>query len=106
MSNPTVDNSHGAFAFKRETRVSGKWLDIGKARVEFDIAKFPEHLRPLIPLIPQLLRLMRCHVFLDRTPIGGFSGHVFLNPVGEEPPVPRSQSQQVEKESDPLEGEF
>ena len=105
MSRPADDKArtHSAYAFKRETRVSGKWLDIGEARLEIDTTRVPDHLRPLVP---QLLGLMRGHVFLDRTPIGGFSGHVFITPIGEKPPVPKSQAQQIERESDPLEGEF
>jgi|SRR5579872_1055328 len=104
MNRPADDKArtHNAYAFKRETRVSGKWLEIGNARVEFDLETVPEQGRPMVL---QLLRSMRCHVFLDRTPIGGFSGHVFITPIGEKPPVPRSQAPQAERQPDPLEDE-
>lgn len=95
--------THNAYAFKRETRISGKWLDIGNARLEIDTARLPDHLRPLVP---QLMPFIRGHVFLDRTPIGGFSGHVLVTPIGEQPPVPRPQVPQAEKEADALEEEF
>jgi hypothetical protein len=41
--------------------------------------------------LPQLLSRLRGHVFLDRTPIDGFSGHVYLSPVGMKPEVPKPQ---------------
>lgn len=28
------------------------------------------------------------HLFLDRTPIGGFNGYAYLAPVGAQPPLP------------------
>jgi hypothetical protein len=59
--------THAAFAFKREGRRFGRWLEIGVARAEKD----------------GLIR-----VFLDRLPIGGFSGGVLLSPIGIVPPLP------------------
>ena len=60
--------THTAFALKREGRRLrlGRWLEIGAARLESDGI---------------------CHVFLDRLPIGGFTGYVYLAPVGTQPPV-------------------
>jgi hypothetical protein len=59
--------THTAFAFKREGPKFGRWLEIGVARAEQD----------------GMIR-----VFLDRLPIGGFSGGVLLSPLGTLPPVP------------------
>jgi len=60
--------THTAFAFKREGRKFGRWLEIGVARAEESgIIK----------------------VFLDRLPIGGFTGGVMLSPIGTEPPLPQ-----------------
>jgi hypothetical protein len=53
--------THTAFAFKREGRKFGRWLEIGTARAEDDGA---------------------IRVFLDRLPIGGFTGGVLLSPTG------------------------
>ena len=42
------------------------------------------------------------HLFLDRTPIGGFNGYAYLAPVGAQPPLPEperpSQSSDEEEE--------
>jgi hypothetical protein len=56
--------THTAFALKREGKKFGRWLEIGGARTEQDGS---------------------IRVFLDRTPIGGFNGYVYLCPVGTEP---------------------
>lgn len=56
--------THTAFALKREGKRYGRWLEIGTARQEENGV---------------------IHVFLDRTPIGGFNGYVFLAPKGAEP---------------------
>jgi hypothetical protein len=62
--------THTAFAFRREGKKFGRWLEIGVARVEENgIIK----------------------VFLDRLPIGGFTGGVLLSPQGEPPPLPQPQ---------------
>jgi hypothetical protein len=59
--------THTAFAFKREGRKFGRWLEIGVARAE---------------------GTGQIRVFLDRLPIGGFTGGVLLAPIGTEPPLP------------------
>jgi len=56
---------------RRERSVKGHWIEIGNARIE---SSGSEH-----------------HVFLDRLPIGGFTGHVYLCPVGLKPPEPEAQ---------------
>ena len=56
---------------RRERRVKGYWIEIGSARIE---SAGNEH-----------------HIFLDRLPIGGFTGHVYLCPVGVKPPDPEGE---------------
>ena len=64
--------THTAFAMKRESKRYGRWLEIGNARVESNGT---------------------IHVFLDRTPIGGFNGYVHLSPTGVKPPEPEPTPQ-------------
>jgi hypothetical protein len=65
--------THGAFTLRRDSRTSGRWLEIGQARIEHDG--------------------MNCHhIYLDRLPIGGFTGHIFLQPIGQKPPDPGAAS--------------
>jgi hypothetical protein len=60
-------HTHTVFALKRENKRYGRWLEIGTARQESTGV---------------------IHVFLDRTPIGGFNGYAYLAPNGAEPPLP------------------
>ena len=62
--------THTAWAIKREGKKFGRWLEIGVARVDEGET---------------------VHVFLDRLPIGGFTGYVRLTPQGETPPLPQPQ---------------
>ena len=62
--------THTAFALKREGKNSSRWLETGTARQ--DSAGV-------------------IHVFLDRTPIGGFNGYVYLAPKGAQPPLPEPE---------------
>ena len=64
--------THTAFSLKREGKKHARWLEIGKARQDPDGV---------------------FHVFLDRTPIGGFNGYVYLSPVGVKPPDPEPPPQ-------------
>jgi hypothetical protein len=72
--------THNAYAFRRESpddpfrqerRENGYWIEIGYAWME--------------------LAGDRHRLFFDRLPTGGFSGHVFLSPVGVKPPEPEPQ---------------
>jgi hypothetical protein len=92
--------SHGAYAYKRETRVSGRWLEIGNARFEIDAASVPENLKHLAPHLPALLRALRATVLLDRTPLGGFTGKVILFPLGMQPPQPDPEPQRPDSSDD------
>jgi hypothetical protein len=66
MDNYVRARTHTAFALKREGKKSSRWLEIGAARLEKDGV---------------------AHVFLDRLPVGGFNGYVYLAPAGAQPPV-------------------
>lgn len=76
MSESTATNSraptHTAYVFRREGKNMrfGRWLEIGAARADDDGA---------------------VHVFLDRLPVGGFTGHVYLAPAGSMPPMPEAE---------------
>jgi hypothetical protein len=61
-------HTHTAFIFRREgkNRRFGRWLECGVGRLEKNGA---------------------INVFLDRTPIGGFTGHIYLAAIGTQPPV-------------------
>jgi len=65
--------THTAFARKREGRTAFRWLEVGVARVESHGSG--SH-----------------HVYVDRLPIGGFTGHLFLSPIGVKPPEFETQS--------------
>ena len=66
--------THTAYTVKWEGRrrkgARGRWLEIGKGRIEKNGA---------------------VQVYLDRTPVGGFSGYVFLAPPGEYPVQPSAE---------------
>lgn len=76
--------THIAYTLKREDRAAFRWLEIGTARVVND-------------------GTAGHHVYIDRLPVGGFSGHVYLSPLGVMPPDPDLQPQrpgQVSGEAD------
>jgi len=57
-----------ALAFKREGKKSGRWVEIGSARKQDE-------------------QDGGIRVYLDRLPIGGFTGYVYLSPIGDELPA-------------------
>ena len=63
--------THIAHALRKESRSRSRYIEIGHARIEKD---GDIH-----------------HVFLDRLPIGGFTGHVFLSPIGVKLPEPQPE---------------
>lgn len=65
--------THTAYVLKRETRTTGRWLEIGFAYIQTEAG-------------------MGHHIYLDRLPIGGFGGHILLQPVGLKPPDPTPAS--------------
>jgi hypothetical protein len=66
--------THTAYALRRESRHRSRYIEIGHARIES---------------VPNRVH----HIFLDRLPIGGFMGHIFLSPVGVKMPDPESQAE-------------
>jgi hypothetical protein len=74
------DPTHTAYALKRDGKRPNRWLEIGKARLEGDARVI--------------------HVSLDRTPVGGFNGYVYLSPVGVKPPDLESQPHRPSGEED------
>jgi hypothetical protein len=66
--------THTAFTLRLEgsRKKYGRWLETGKARQESDGI---------------------IHVFLDRLPIGGWNGYVYLAPLGAKPPDPEPEPQ-------------
>ncbi len=68
MSKPPA--THTAYVLKRETRTSGRWLEVGTAKIRPDGTTGGHY------------------IYLDRLPIGGFGGHILLQPIGVRPPDP------------------
>lgn len=64
--------THTAYALQRLGKRYGEWLEIGRARLESSGV---------------------IHLFLNRTPIGGFNGYAYLAPLGAEPPDPEPAPQ-------------
>lgn len=85
MADNTNNNAktptHTAFTAKREGRRLKflRWLEVGVARLEKDGVVF---------------------VHLDRLPVGGFTGFVYLAPVGSPPPSSDPQPQRPGETSD------
>jgi hypothetical protein len=75
--------THTAFALKREgKKFARRWLEIGKARHDSNGV---------------------IHLFLDRTPIGGFNGYAYLAPMGTQPPpVEPARPGEPSEEEDPV----
>jgi hypothetical protein len=74
--------THVAFAIKPRSK---GWLEIGSARLDENGTG---------------------HIFLDRLPIGGFSGYVHLAPNGTRPPVLEPQPQRPAPQGDTGDEEF
>jgi hypothetical protein len=95
---------HKAYALRSRRKgktVWVKWKDIGEACFEFP--PLPEHLKHLTPHLPELLKLLRCHVDLDATPIGGFDGYVRIVPpdVKPEDAPPKQPDEQPNRPAKP-----
>lgn len=61
-------HTHTAYAFQRQGKKSGRLLEVGTGRIDHD--------RNI------------AHVFMDRQPIGGYTGYVVLAPHGVKPEPP------------------
>jgi hypothetical protein len=66
MTTRKSDHTHTAWAFQRLGRKSGQLLEVGTGRIDAD--------RNI------------AHVFMNRQPIGGYTGYVVLAPIGTKPP--------------------
>jgi hypothetical protein len=77
--------THGAYALRRESRLRSRWIEIGHASVA-----------------PGGTTVH--HVFLDRLPIGGFTGHIYLSPTGVKPPDPEPQPERPKSHADEDDG--
>lgn len=66
--------THTAYARKRETRTAFRWLEVGMATVVCDGNGGHD-------------------IYVDRLPVGGFTGHIHLSPVGVRPPETEMQPQ-------------
>jgi len=72
--------THTAYAMKRESRTAFRWLEIGAARIESGGGGH--------------------HVYVDRLPVGGFTGHIYLSPIGAKPPDPAPEPQRPASTTD------
>ena len=68
MTDIKKQHTHTAYAFKRTGKKHGKFLECGTGRID--------HARDV------------AHVFMDRQPIGGYTGYVVLSPHGVKPEPP------------------
>jgi hypothetical protein len=73
--------THTAWARKREGRTAFRWLEVGVARIDHGGAG--EH-----------------DIYVDRLPIGGFTGHIILSPLGSKPPEFETQPSRPGQTSD------
>jgi hypothetical protein len=78
-------HTHTAFILKPEGKRPrfGRWLECGTGRLEKDGAM---------------------NVYLDRTPVGGFSGHIHLAAIGAKPPVVEPEPQRPDDDEESSEG--
>jgi hypothetical protein len=67
MTNSKPDHTHTAWAFQRLGRKSGTLLEVGTGRIDAD--------RNI------------AHFYMNRQPIGGYTGYVVLAPIGVKPPA-------------------
>ncbi|MGE4046254.1 MAG: hypothetical protein AB7F35_15465 [Acetobacteraceae bacterium] len=63
--------THTAYAFRREGKKFGRLLECGTGRLDRD--------QNIV------------HVFMNRLPIGAWSGYVVLSPIGAPPPTAQPQ---------------
>jgi hypothetical protein len=86
------ENTHRTYAQHRIRKgkvVWTKWLHVGDGR--YEVPPLPDNLKHLEPYLPQLLKLLRSRIMLDRTTLGGFDGHLQLLPPDVDPNAPQPQ---------------
>ena len=80
MTGSEKKHTHTAFAFQRQGKKSGRLLEVGTGRIDHD--------RNI------------AHVFMDRQPIGGYTGYVVLAPHGVKPETPPPEPERPGDQSD------
>ncbi len=78
MADGSKARTHTAFTMQRVGKRLGRWLEVGSGRIDHD----------------------GVDVFLDRLPVGGFTGHVRLTTTGKPPPLPEPKPQRPAPEVD------
>lgn len=76
----TEIRTHTAWATRREGKRVVRMLEIGTGRID--------------------KQRDQAHLFLDRLPIGGFTGYVILSPISETPQIPEPQPRRPEQLED------
>jgi hypothetical protein len=66
MSDPAKTHTHTVYAYQRLGKKTGKLLEVGSGYIDRD--------RDI------------AHLFMNRQPIGGYTGYVILSPHGVKPP--------------------
>jgi hypothetical protein len=85
--NALIYKAYGCHRVRKGKVVWEIWKDIGDGDME--IPPLPDHLKHLAPYLPELVKLLRPRVFLDRTPLGGFDGQIRLLAHGVDPNAPK-----------------
>ena len=80
MTDTGKEPTHTAYAFRREGKKFGRLLECGTGRID--------QTRNLV------------HVFMNRMPLGNWSGYVVLSPIGEPAPTPHPQRPGAADEED------
>jgi hypothetical protein len=80
MTDAKKPNTHTAYAFRRQGKKYGRLLEVGCGRIDHD--------RNIV------------HVFMDRQPIGGYTGYVMLTPHGVKPEPPTPQPERPGEDGD------
>jgi hypothetical protein len=78
MADPPKPRTHTAYTPQRVGKKLGRWLEVGSGRIDAD----------------------GVDLFIDRLPVGGFTGFVRLVPNGVSPPDPKPQRPGENEETD------
>lgn len=80
----TNTRTHRAWAVRREGKKFMRWLEVGTGRIDKERDEV--------------------HLFMDRLPIGGFTGYVMLAPISKTPQIPDPAPQRPDAASDDEQG--
>jgi hypothetical protein len=84
MKDVPKSHTHTAYAFQRTGKKHGRLLEVGSGRIDRD--------RDI------------AHVFMDRQPLGGYTGYVVLSPHGVKPSPSQMQPPHTSDGDDEAEG--